>query len=230
MRTKTVVQAEKILTAAARLFAAHHFHEARMEDIAEAAEVGKGTLYRYFRDKEELYMALLTRAADQMAGRLRAVEAVSGPRARLAAMVGAILDYSSTNIPHLLDLIQHAEVMQGPGADLPWQRTRLENVRLLQDIFEEARKNGDFVVADPELAAWMLLGGLRPVLRAAPAAPAGPSPAHRRTIPPRGGAAGKIGVAVRASGVMAVPSPAAPYNRQGAGTPRPLDRSFTPPS
>ncbi len=164
MRTKTVVQAEKILTAAARLFAAHHFHEARMEDIAEAAEVGKGTLYRYFRDKEELYMALLTRAAEQMAGRLRAVEAVSGPRARLAAMVEAILDYFDEH-PHLLDLIQHAEVMQGPGADLPWQRTRLENVRLLQDIFEEARKNGDFVVADPELAAWMLLGGLRPVLR-----------------------------------------------------------------
>ena len=164
MRTKTVAQAEKILTAAARLFAAHHFHEARMEDIAEAAEVGKGTLYRYFKDKEELYMALLARAADQMAERLREVEAVAGPRARLVAMVEAILDYFDEH-PHLLDLIQHAEVMQGPDADLPWQRTRLENVRLLEDVFEEARKNGDFFVADPELAAWMLLGGLRPVLR-----------------------------------------------------------------
>ena len=146
-----------------------------MEDIAEAADVGKGTLYRYFKDKEELYMALLARAADQMAERLRAVEAVAGPRARLVAMVEAILDYFDEH-PHLLDLIQHAEVMQGPDADLPWQRTRLENVRLLEDVFEEARKNGDFFVADPELAAWMLLGGLRPVLRWAQ------SPA-RRTSP-----------------------------------------------
>lgn len=164
MRTKTLAQAEKILTAAARLFAAHHFHEARMEDIAEAAEVGKGTLYRYFKDKEELYMALLARAADQMMERLREVEAAPGPRAKLEAVVEAILDYFDRH-PHLLDLIQHAEVMQGPDADLPWQRARLENVRFVEDIFEEARKNGEFFVADPELAAWMLLGGLRPVLR-----------------------------------------------------------------
>jgi AcrR family transcriptional regulator len=164
VRTKTLAQAEKILTAAARLFAAHHFHEARMEDIAESAEVGKGTLYRYFKDKEELYMALLARAADQMAERLRAVEGVPGPRAKLEAVVEAILDYFDEH-PHLLDLIQHAEVMQGPDADLPWQRTRIENVRLVERIFEEARKSGAFYVVDPELAAWMLLGGLRPILR-----------------------------------------------------------------
>ena len=161
---KTVAQAEKILAAAARLFASQHFHEARMEDIAELAEVGKGTLYRYFKDKEELYMALLARAADQMTERLAAVETVSGARAKLEAVVEAILDYFEEH-PHLLDLIQHAEVTQGPDADLPWQRTRLANVRLVEDILEEARREGEFHVTDPELAAWMLLGGLRPVLR-----------------------------------------------------------------
>ena len=35
-----------------------------MEDVASAAGVGKGTVYRYFKDKEELYLALLARAAD----------------------------------------------------------------------------------------------------------------------------------------------------------------------
>jgi AcrR family transcriptional regulator len=164
VRTKTPAQAEKILTAAARLFAAHHFHEARMEDIAESAEVGKGTLYRYFKDKEELYMALLARASEQMTARFHAVEAVAGPRAKLEAVVQAILDYFDEH-PHLLDLIQHAEVTLGPDADLPWQRTRADNVRLVEGIFEEARASGDFHVSDPELAAWMLLGGLRPVLR-----------------------------------------------------------------
>ena len=58
MRAKSPEQVDRMLDAAARLFGAHRFHEVRMEDVAAAAEVGKGTLYRYFRDKEELYLAL----------------------------------------------------------------------------------------------------------------------------------------------------------------------------
>src|SRR5271170_4180865 len=93
VRCKSPLQADKILAAAARLFATHRFHEARMEDVAALAEVGKGTLYRYFKDKEELYMALLARAACQMTERLRVVEEAPDPRSKLEAVVGAILDY-----------------------------------------------------------------------------------------------------------------------------------------
>jgi AcrR family transcriptional regulator len=164
VRTKTLAQSEKILTAAARLFAAHHFHEARMEDIAELAEVGKGTLYRYFKDKEELYMALLARAACQMTERLRTVDEAPDPRAKLEAVVAAILDYFEEH-PHLLDLIQHAEVMQGPNADLPWQRMRHENISLVEGIFEEAQRKGAFHVKNPQLSAQLLLFSLRPVIR-----------------------------------------------------------------
>ena len=70
MRCKSPAQADKILTAAARLFATHRFHEARMEDIAALAEVAKGTIYRYFRDKDELYLALLRLAGDALQERL----------------------------------------------------------------------------------------------------------------------------------------------------------------
>ena len=135
-----------------------------MEDIAELAEVGKGTLYRYFKDKEELYMALFARAACQMTERLRAVDETADPRAKLEAVVGLILDYFEEH-PHLLALIQHAEVMQGPDADLPWQRTRHESLRLVEGIFEEARRTGAFHIAEPRFSARLLLFSLRPVIR-----------------------------------------------------------------
>src|SRR5437763_3594011 len=87
VRTRTPRQAEKILTAAAQLFATHRFHEARMEDIAALAEVGKGTLYRYFKDKEELYLALLSQAAEGLTARLgEELEGAEGPRARLVGV------------------------------------------------------------------------------------------------------------------------------------------------
>src|ERR1700761_5292813 len=107
VRTKTPAQAEKILDAAASLFATQRFHEARMEDIAAAAEVGKGTLYRYFKDKEELYLALLERAAVGISARLTSeTGAAEGIHARLEAVVRAIVGYFDDN-PHLFDLIQH---------------------------------------------------------------------------------------------------------------------------
>src|SRR5262249_32584010 len=154
-----------MLDAAARLFGTYRFHEVRMEDIAAEAEVGKGTLYRYFEDKEELYLALLSRASRDFVRRLEdAVVHADGARERLEAMVEDIIAYFDEH-PHLLDLIQRAEVMQRPGMEFPWQQTRNDVLRLVHGIFAEGRQRGEFTVRHPELAALMLLGGLRSVLR-----------------------------------------------------------------
>jgi AcrR family transcriptional regulator len=163
MRTKTPVQADKILQAAGHLFGAQRFHEVRMEDIASEAEVGKGTLYRYFSDKEELYLALVERSADDMLDRLRTMIAEAiGPRAKLEAVVDAIISYFDEH-PHLFDLIQRAEVMAGPG--FPWKRARDENLAITTKLFAELKRGGDQPIGDPELTALLLLGGLRAVIR-----------------------------------------------------------------
>jgi AcrR family transcriptional regulator len=162
------LQAEKILAAAARLFATQRFHEARMEDIAETAAVGKGTLYRYFRDKEELYAALLSRAAEQMNARLAAELArAAGPVQRLEAVVGVFLTYFDEQ-PHLFDVIHHVEASHSLPDDSPWHSLREDTWQLVRETFEEARQTGLFRVRDPDVALLMLLGGLRGVIRFGP--------------------------------------------------------------
>src|SRR2546425_11694033 len=105
-----------MLDAASQLFAAKHFHEVRMEDIAAEAGVGKGTLYRYFLTKDDLYLKLLERAAEEYLARLRrAVQTAEGARARLVAVVEAIVAFFDSQ-PHILELIQRAEVDRGRGA------------------------------------------------------------------------------------------------------------------
>jgi AcrR family transcriptional regulator len=165
VRTKTISQAEKMLEAAARLFGTYRFHEVRMEDIATEAAVGKGTLYRYFQDKEELYRALLTRSSEQLLARLEDVlEPAQPARHRLVAMVQAIIAFFDEN-PHLFDLIQRAEVLQRPGVTSPWQQTRDDLLRLVLGLFEAGRREGEFAIRHPDQAALMLLGGLRSVIR-----------------------------------------------------------------
>lgn len=51
----------RILDAAARVFFARGFDAAKMEDVAEAAQLGKGTLYLYFKAKDDLALGLVLR-------------------------------------------------------------------------------------------------------------------------------------------------------------------------
>jgi len=47
-----------IANTAAKLFATRPFHKVKLDDVASAAGVGKGTLYIYFKSKEEpLFLA-----------------------------------------------------------------------------------------------------------------------------------------------------------------------------
>ena len=61
-RTKedALVTRENLLTAALEVFSRDGYSVARLEDIAEAAEVTRGAIYHHFGSKEELYIALVT--------------------------------------------------------------------------------------------------------------------------------------------------------------------------
>jgi TetR/AcrR family fatty acid metabolism transcriptional regulator len=154
---------ERILDTAGRLFGDRRFHEVRMEDIAAEAEVGKGTLYRYFRDKDELFLALLERAAKQLLERATAQLApVCGARAKLVVLVDTIIGYFDEHA-HLLDLIQRAEVLR--GRNMPWQEARDELLKLMLQVCDDGRERGEFDVVDAELGTLLVLAGLRGVLR-----------------------------------------------------------------
>jgi TetR/AcrR family transcriptional repressor of nem operon len=50
---------EKILQAAARLFALKGFHDAKLEEVLDTAQVTKGAFFHHFRDREDLGFAVL---------------------------------------------------------------------------------------------------------------------------------------------------------------------------
>jgi AcrR family transcriptional regulator len=166
MRTKTPKQAEKMLDAAAQLFGGQRFHEVRMEDIASKAAVGKGTLYRYFSDKEDLYLALLARASEEFQKRIRdAVDQQTDFREKLVAFVQSGIAFFDER-PHLGPLIQRAEVSR--GEESPWQPTRTKVTNWVIELFSQAEAAGSFKIRDPKVAGYMLLGGLRSVVLFSP--------------------------------------------------------------
>ncbi|MCX7703118.1 MAG: TetR/AcrR family transcriptional regulator [Planctomycetota bacterium] len=57
---------KEIMEVAERLFASKRFHEIKMDDVAAAARVGKGTIYRYFKDKDDLFVQTLLSGFDEL--------------------------------------------------------------------------------------------------------------------------------------------------------------------
>ncbi len=57
---------EEILLAAEKVFAAKGFFPTTMSDIAREAEFGTGTLYKYFKSKEELYFTLIDEKVEEI--------------------------------------------------------------------------------------------------------------------------------------------------------------------
>jgi AcrR family transcriptional regulator len=160
--------AERVLDEAARLFGTLRFHEVRMDDVADQSGVSKGTLYRYFKDKEELFLALVNRASEQFTARCKAaVQYAPGARAGLVALVGAIIAFFDEQ-PHLLELIQRAEIRHGMDSGTVWRESRAELIHLVLDLFAEGERQGEFRLPDPEMTMLLLLGGLRAVIRFGP--------------------------------------------------------------
>src|SRR5262245_58338155 len=66
-------QAERrqaILSAALDEFAARGFGATRLDDVAKRADVAKGTIYLYFRDKEALFQELVRSMLSPVVGRI----------------------------------------------------------------------------------------------------------------------------------------------------------------
>jgi len=57
---------EEILSAAQKVFAAKGFFPTTMSDIARQAEFGTGTLYKYFKSKENLYFTLIDEKVEEI--------------------------------------------------------------------------------------------------------------------------------------------------------------------
>ncbi|MBS9524645.1 TetR/AcrR family transcriptional regulator [Litoribacter alkaliphilus] len=60
-------QKEKdILSAAIKLFTAKGYHATKMDDVAKQAKMSKGLIYFYYKNKEDLYMAVTKKAYEEL--------------------------------------------------------------------------------------------------------------------------------------------------------------------
>jgi AcrR family transcriptional regulator len=116
VRTADPAKIQRIVDAAAQLFAERDYHEVRMDDIAEKARVAKGTIYLHFKDKDDLYRALALDSLRKLSAAIRqSVANLDEPAAKLLAINRIVIHYFEHRA-YTLDLINRLERTQEQDA------------------------------------------------------------------------------------------------------------------
>ncbi len=100
---------EIIISSALDLFRHYGYRRTSMEDIARAAAVAKGTLYLYFKSKDELFEAICKSLAEQVGESLEEADALDLPleeklNALMEAKFGFVYSWVLSS-PHAAELI-----------------------------------------------------------------------------------------------------------------------------
>jgi len=151
---------ERILTAAERIFARHGFFAAKVSDVAKDAGVADGTIYLYFKSKDDLLISLFERRMQQLNRALRAAIAGLPPREQLRALIRTYLQLVADEPAEAevltIELRQSSKFMK--EYDNP---EFADFLRMLGGVIAAAQDDGTFATAiPPHIAARMIFGML----------------------------------------------------------------------
>ncbi len=150
---------EQILEAAIKVFARNGFHLAKVEQIATEANVGKGTVYEYFKSKQDLFQEMLKYIMGIYFDEFEVD--ISNPDVVLREKLKQIL------IAHLKFLVEHKDMAQiflseHPALDDNFKRwmvaKKTNHLKMLQGFIEEGIKSGEIRDLNPIFTAQIVSG------------------------------------------------------------------------
>ncbi len=150
----------EIVVATRALFDERGLRDAPIEEIARAVGINKALIYRAFASKEELFVATVSLYLDELAERLRGVDAGAGHAARLRDGWERYADFC-LEYPAFLDCA--LSLMRRPAGELQERVSEVVWLRLgqamaacigpLARILADGARAGVFAVADPDFTA-----------------------------------------------------------------------------
>lgn len=149
---------QEILETAAQIFSEKGFHAASMQDIAEAVQLQKASLYHHVSSKQEILLELLDQALDLVTERLTEVIGQPlPPPDKLRLAIRTFLQILADHKPLSAVLLFEYRSLEPEyhSRHLP-RRDRFEQI--WRDLIQEGKEAGVFNSAHPALTARALLG------------------------------------------------------------------------
>ncbi|MFP4686768.1 MAG: TetR/AcrR family transcriptional regulator [bacterium] len=158
---------ERILRAAEVEFAEKGFYGAVVSDIADRADVGKGTVYRHFGSKEELFARIVENGVDDLLqGIEKNTRRLDDVEEKLKVVVAVHADMFKRS-RHLVKIITHEGYGMMLEGKTDARRLFEKLIYSVAEIIEEGIETGQFKNVDIYRAARIYLGQLTSIVKAA---------------------------------------------------------------
>ncbi|MDW7675867.1 MAG: TetR/AcrR family transcriptional regulator [Bacillota bacterium] len=150
----------QIIEAATVVFSQKGFYKAKVEEIAEAAMVGKGTVYEYFKSKQDLFQQMLIFISQKYEQAVKEqVQQVDSFSDKLRVLIEANFNFSEEYKNMAKILLIDAPPMSEELHQII-QQSKRQNLQRLAALIDEAINKGQARRVNSYLAAQVILGAL----------------------------------------------------------------------
>jgi len=151
---KDISKREKILQSAAKIFSLHGYNKAKIDDIASDAEIGKGTIYLYFKSKKEIYETGIEYFAKRRVRKLKELlKRYKNPQKKLNLLLNLSIQFAQKDRD--MFFMNYASLMS-PNDSIDRKIAYeffIEYLKLVEEIISEGIEKQVFRKCDAEVAA-----------------------------------------------------------------------------
>ncbi|MGL6193184.1 MAG: TetR/AcrR family transcriptional regulator [Thermoguttaceae bacterium] len=156
---------DAILSAAFRVFTTNGYHQTDAQKIADVANVSKGTVFRYFHNKDYLFWAVSIWAGESFLKLATPiVESDLDNLAKLKRLGEVWCDFFEKNIGFIELFSWQRSLFKGKIPDEAQDIIRCQFFEPFHKVVQAGVENGDFIVKDTELFAFSLSTSLNGAL------------------------------------------------------------------
>ncbi len=158
--TKSEETRARILDAALNIFSNKGYHDTHMDEIVEASDTSKGSIYFYFPNKERLFLALVDQFADLLERKV--IEAVGQEEQGIlrvrAALKACLETFGRYRRPAKILLVQAV----GLGTVFEKKRVEVNDrfANLIKKYLDEAIAIGDIAPVDTDVVSYAWMGAI----------------------------------------------------------------------
>lgn len=147
-------RADRILDAAAELLAAHGYRKVTIDEVAERAQVGKGTVYLHWRSRDALLLAVLTREGavllDEFIAKARADHTVLLPHRYFGLILRRALERPLLRAMYTMDASRLGKLANSAGG----KEVGSSKILAFEEYFQLLSDAG-FIRAEWSARKWM---------------------------------------------------------------------------